>query len=150
MSEGRLPPIVGRWLRFSAVGIVGVSVQLTMLSLLAGRLEVHYLVATAVAVECAILHNFVWHERWTFRGRGLEPGEGRVARLLRFNAASGLLSIAGNVGFMSLYVGQLGFRYLLGNVMSIASCAVVNFIVNDRLVFLARGRAGPEAELCGR
>lgn len=56
MAE-RWRPVFFRWLKFSAVGWVGVSVQLTMLTLLAGRLELHYLVATAIAVQCAILNN---------------------------------------------------------------------------------------------
>jgi len=28
-----------------------------------GRIGVGYLAATAIAVECAVLHNFLWHER---------------------------------------------------------------------------------------
>ena len=37
-----------------------------VLWLLAGPLRVHYLVATAVAIEVSVLHNFVWHLRWTW------------------------------------------------------------------------------------
>ena len=126
-----------RWLKFSAVGWLGVTVQLTMLTLLTGSLDVHYLVGTALAVECAILHNFFWHERWTWRDRGLLGRPGRLSRLLRFNVASGSLSITGNVVFMSLFVGQLGLHYLVGNLLSIASCALLNFLISDRLVFFA-------------
>ena len=72
---------------------MGVGVQLTMLTLLAGKLELHYLVATAFAVESAIIHNFFWHERWTWRDRKLIGAAGRLERLLRFNFGSGLISI---------------------------------------------------------
>ena len=136
MAE-RWRPVFFRWLKFSAVGWVGVSVQLTMLTLLAGRLKVHYLVATAIAVQCAILNNFFWHERWTWGDRGLLGARGRWQRFLRFNASSGTLSILGNVVFMSIYVGQFGLHYLVGNIASIASCTILNFVISDRLVFLA-------------
>jgi dolichol-phosphate mannosyltransferase len=133
----RWRPLFFRWIKFSAVGWLGVSVQLTMLTLLAGRLEMHYLVATALAVQCAILNNFFWHERWTWGDRGLLGAPGRWQRFLRFNATSGTLSILGNVVFMSIYVGQLGLHYLVGNIASIASCTILNFVISDRLVFLA-------------
>ena len=133
----RWRPLFFRWIKFSTVGWLGVSVQLTMLTLLAGRLEMHYLVATALAVQCAILNNFFWHERWTWGDRGLLGAPGRWQRFLRFNATSGTLSILGNVVFMSIYVGQLGLHYLVGNIASIASCTILNFVISDRLVFLA-------------
>ena len=136
MAE-RWRPLFFRWLKFSAVGWLGVGVQLTTLALLAGRLEMHYLVATALAVQCAILNNFFWHERWTWGDRRLLGAPGRWQRFLRFNASSGALSILGNVVFMSIYVGQLGLHYLVGNIASIASCTILNFVISDRLVFLA-------------
>ena len=133
----RHKPLILRWLKFSTVGWMGVGVQLTMLTLLAGKLELHYLVATAFAVESAIIHNFFWHERWTWRDRKLIGAAGRLERLLRFNFGSGLISTTGNVAFMSIFVGQLGLHYLVGNLASVASCAILNFLVSDRLVFLA-------------
>ena len=143
----RWMPLFFRWLKFSAVGWVGVSVQLTMLTLLAGRFEMHYLVATALAVQCAILNNFFWHERWTWGDRGLLGAPGRWQRFVRFNASSGALSILGNVVFMSIYVGQFGLHYLVGNIASIASCTILNFVISDRLVFLAMpAGAAPSCE----
>jgi putative flippase GtrA len=103
----------------------------------------HYLVATALAVEMAIIHNFFWHERWTWGDRGLLGMPGRFRRLLRFNVTSGSVSILGNVVFMSVFVGQFGLHYLVGNLASIASCAILNFMISDRLVFLAFRESAP-------
>jgi hypothetical protein len=50
-----------RWLKFSFVGAIGIGVQLGALSLFI-RLHFPYLLATALAVACAVLHNFIWHE----------------------------------------------------------------------------------------
>ena len=130
-----------RWLVFNAVGTMGVAVQLAALVSLTELAGLNYLLATALAVESAILHNFVWHERWTWRDRGPGAG-GRWARLARFNLLTGAVSIGANVVFTGLYASVLGVHYALANLLAIASCSLLNFLANDRLVF----RAAPGAE----
>jgi len=130
---------LGRWLKFNAVGFLGIAVQLGVLTLLKSGLGLNYLLATALAVEAAVLHNFLWHERFTWSDR---PTKDRLYRLLKFNLTTGLFSIAGNVAFTKLLVSA-GIAYLPANAMSIALCSVINFGLNDRLVFV-RGRVGVE------
>ena len=120
-----------RFLKFSGVGIIGFALQLGLLALVL-RLGVQYLVATALAVELTVLHNFIWHERWTWRDRGV-GGSGR--RLWRFHAANGLVSLAGNLIFMRLLVGVLGMPAVPANLISVLACALVNFTASDRFVF---------------
>ena len=50
-----------RWIRFNVVGVMGALVQAGVLHLLTERADLDYLTATGLAVEAAILHNFVWH-----------------------------------------------------------------------------------------
>jgi putative flippase GtrA len=144
LTEGGIHAFLLRWLKFSAVGWMGVGVQLGTLALLTNVSLLHYLLATAMAVEVAILHNYLWHERWTWRDRGLTSSSARLARLFRFNSTTGLLSILGNVVFMRFFVGELGLPYLTGNLLSIASCAVANFLISDRFVFLSKVNAVSE------
>jgi hypothetical protein len=59
-----------RWLKFNTVGGMGILIQLRVLAFLTEALRVPYLVATAVAMETAILHNFIWHERFTWAESG--------------------------------------------------------------------------------
>ena len=67
-----------RWCKFSLVGAIGIVVQLGALALLTAA-GMHYLVATALAVETAVLHNFAWHQNFTWSDR-----EGAIlARLAR-------------------------------------------------------------------
>jgi len=121
-----------RWLKFNLVGAIGIGVQLAALwALTAAGMD--YLFATALAVEAAVLHNFIWHERFTWADRD-ERG-GTLARLLRFNLTAGTVSIAGNLLFMSLLVGKAHFRSMIANLISIAACSIVNFLVSDRWVF---------------
>ena len=129
-----------RFLRFNGVGVVGFAVQLGALAVLL-RLGVHYLAATALAVELAVLHNFAWHERWTWRDRaeagGPSPslGTDRMRRLWRFHASNGLISLVGNLVLMRLLVGLLGLPPAPANLLSVLLCALVNFTASDRFVF---------------
>ena len=123
-----------RAVKFYAVGALGIAVQLIALYFYKPVLDPHYLWATALAVETAILHNFVWHELWTWSDRPSSGGE-RLMRLWRFHISNGLLSLAGNVLLMRLLVGTLGMHYLLANAISIASLAVANFLLSELYVF---------------
>lgn len=124
-----------RWLKFNAVGALGFVVQLAALGMLVGGLRCNYLVATALAVEVAVLHNFVWHERYTWRDRTRRAAGGTLVRLLRFNLTTGALSIGGNLLLMRLLVGRLHVNYLLANVIAIAACSLANFAASHWFVF---------------
>lgn len=123
------------WLKFNAVGAMGIVVQLTALVIFDSGLKLNYLVATALAVETAVLHNFIWHERWTWVDRTRLNRSGVFWRLLRFNGTTGAISILGNLLFMRVFVGWAHLPYLIGNMLSIASCSLLNFIVSDQFVF---------------
>ena len=123
-----------RWLTFYWVGGLGIVVQLAALAALTAA-GLHYLAATALAVEAAILHNFFWHERWTWSDRSGRDPSRRWRRLLRFQIANGALSLAGNLVLMQLLAGAAKMNYTLANILSVALCSVLNFLASDRLVF---------------
>jgi putative flippase GtrA len=64
-----------RWWRFNFVGGIGIVVQFGALFFLKSVLHLHYLAATALAVEIAVLHNFLWHERFTWADRFTRPAQ---------------------------------------------------------------------------
>jgi len=127
-------PGLAAWLKFNAVGIVGVGVQLAALGVFRSGLKWTIPVSTVAAVECAVLHNFVWHERWTWAHRGLEMA-GIPGRLLRFNVSNGLISIVGNLALMELLAVRLHLNYMISNLVAIGACSLINFFVSDKLVF---------------
>jgi putative flippase GtrA len=123
-----------RWLKFNLVGALGIAVQLTVLLGLSNGFHLSYLLATALAVEAAVVHNFLWHERYTWADR-LQPSWRRsLPRFLRFNLSTGAVSIAGNLVLMKLLVSH-GVNYLVANGVAILVCSLVNFLVSDRVVF---------------
>jgi putative flippase GtrA len=133
-GQGQTSKII-RWFNFNAVGAIGIFVQLGVLSILTSGMHVNYLAATALSVELAVLHNFFWHERFTWRDRTRSNGREILTRLLKFNLTTGVFSIAGNLALMRLFVGALGLNYLTANLLTIATCSVVNFMVSDQIVF---------------
>jgi putative flippase GtrA len=124
--------LIARWLRFNAVGIAGAVLQLCVLALLKSGLGLGALPATALAVETAVLHNFIWHERWTWRTHGT-PGV--WSRLLKFHMANGFLSITSNLIWMHLLVQVWGLPYLIANAVAIAATSLLNFALGERVVF---------------
>jgi putative flippase GtrA len=122
-----------RWLVFNGVGIIGFAVQIGLLAALL-HLQLHYLAATALAVEVTILHNFAWHERWTWKDRPTGAA-GRWGRLWRFHALNGAVSLAGNLILMRALVGGLGMAPVPANLAAVLACALLNYAASDRLVF---------------
>jgi putative flippase GtrA len=108
-----------------------------VLWLLRGKLQLDYLIATALAVEAAIIHNFVWHDSFTWADRSSHGS--RIIRFSKFNAATGLFSIAGNLLLMKTLVEAAHLQYLAANLIAIGSCSILNFIASDRFVFYLRG-----------
>jgi len=121
-----------RWLRFNLVGLIGMAVQLTALSLFNRALHGHYLWATALALELTLLHNFAWHERITWRDRTTAR---RWQRLLRFHVSNGLISLGGNLLLTRVLVQEAHLPLLWTNSIAIAACSVANFLVSHHWAF---------------
>ena len=124
-----------RWLKFNAVGGIGIGVQLAALAVLRSWLKMNYLLATALAVEIAVMHNFLWHERFTWADRPSAHRMQSLYRFAKFNATNGAVSILGNLVLMRLLVGKLKFNYILSNCVAIGACSLLNFMLGDRVVF---------------
>ncbi len=141
----KFPSMLRRWLVFNSVGAMGILVQMGALAALISVFGFHYLIATIVAVETAVLHNFVWHENWTWADRRMNAKNCVLSRLLYFHLANGAISLAGNIFLMQLFVDELSLHYMLAGGLSIAICSVLNFAAGDRIVFRCGGmRTSPE------
>jgi putative flippase GtrA len=121
-----------RWIKFNTVGIGGAAVQLCVLWMLQRYTSISSVFAIIVAVEIAILHNFVWHEIWTWRG---QPAADRGRRLARFHLANGVMSIVSNVVLTYFYKEIAGLPLLVANLAAILTAALLNFWVAQAWVF---------------
>ena len=78
------------------------------------------------------MHNFAWHEAWTWRDLDVA---GRWRRLLRFNLANGFVSIASNVLFTMFLMQWIGLPLLLANTAAVIVTALLNFALAESWVF---------------
>lgn len=117
--------------RFAVVGAAGFVLQLVVLWALTSLAEWPWLPATAVAVELAVVHNFVWHEHWTWRDRG----EASWTRFVRFNVATGLTSVVGNIVLMAILAGMMRIPVVVANTIAVGVLSAANFLASDRWVF---------------
>ena len=130
-----------RWIKFNAVGGIGIVVQLAALAVFRSWLKLDYLLATGLAVEIAVIHNFLWHERFTWADRPAARPFQSLVRLVKFNAGNGAVSLVGNLGLMRVLVGEVKFNYVASNLVAIVLCSLVNFLLSDRFVFDAEANS---------
>lgn len=119
--------------RFAVVGGLGAVVNTAALYVLHlwGRLPL--VTATALAVELAVVHNYLLNNRWTFAARA--PS---VRQFLKFNA-----SVLGGLGINVFVVWALvrgGMYFLLANAIGIGAAFAVNFASSAGWVWGRRSR----------
>ncbi|MGM3305235.1 glycosyltransferase [Anabaena sp. WFMT] len=143
VSTGRIGKIrrkvnfpLGRFLRFGAVGLSGVFVDMVMLYLLSDptTLALPLTRSKIIAGEIAIFNNFLWNDAWTFADvsmlqKGWKP---RLKRFLKFN----VICLAGLV--LNVMVLNIVFNFLIpnryiANLIAIAVATIWNFWVNLKL-----------------
>ncbi|MBF2098754.1 MAG: GtrA family protein [Gloeomargaritaceae cyanobacterium C42_A2020_066] len=122
---------LGRFLRFALVGAGGTLVDMGLLYLLHDPAGPGWPLALSktIAAEVAILHNFLWHDHWTFRDRR-PAGRAWWRRLLSFN----LVCLGGVLLSILLLEGLVrlgGWPYLRANLATVVLVCVWNFGVNN-------------------
>jgi putative flippase GtrA len=131
--------------KFQVVGLLGLGVQLAALWLFKGRLHLQTAVATALAVELAILHNFAWHERWTWKSdTGKRSAREVWKMLMKFHMGAGGVSLVTSTVLTPLLSDGLKIHYLAANIIAVGAAAVVNFLINHHWVFAAPTENGSD------
>lgn len=126
-----------RFLRYNLVGVLGLGVKFSLLASLVELAGMGHLAATAIAVEAAVLHNFTWHLRFTWRDRSVGLSSRAVlARLLRFHLANGAVGMTTNLVLMRLLVDGLGLHYLPANLLATSTAGLFNFLLAGSCVFV--------------
>lgn len=128
-----------RWVKFNVVGAMGMAVQLGALAAIDRLWAGHYLVATAVAVELTLVHNFAWHLNYTWRDR--RDRAALAGQLARFHLSNGLVSIVGNLALMPILVRGARIPVVISNAIAILCCSLVNFCLGHNWAFAATTEA---------
>jgi dolichol-phosphate mannosyltransferase len=117
---------VPRVLKFAIVGASGVVVNVGMLWLLHGVLDVRIELAALLAIELSILSNFLINDAWTFRDE-----RNRTFWMRAFGAHTGSgLAVGINYALLIVLNKQLDVYYLAAALVSIAAGAGINYSVS--------------------
>jgi len=110
------------FVRFNAVGLAGAGVQLAAMTMLVHVLKLDYRLATSAALGVTLLHNFLWHLRWTWRDRELS-GHAALRGFVMFVWGNGMVSIVGASLLMPLLVDRAGLSPVIATVICICACS---------------------------
>jgi putative flippase GtrA len=105
--------------KYAVVGGSGAILNTAVLYVLYRWLHMPLVAASAVAVELAVVNNYLLNDRWTFAARS--PS---LRRFAKFNASS-LGGLAVNVAFVS-FLTHVGLHFLLANLAGIAAGLALN------------------------
>jgi dolichol-phosphate mannosyltransferase len=127
---------VNRFIRFAAVGFSGVIVDMGLLFLLSDPTMLGWGLTRSklIAAEMAILNNFTWNDRWTFRDLSAQQHgvRQRLRRLGKFQLIC-LAGVAINTILLNLQFNLLGMNRYLANAVAIAAVTGWNFWLNLKI-----------------
>jgi dolichol-phosphate mannosyltransferase len=126
---------MGRMSRFAAVGALGTVVNLSVMALFVhGGWQIDYVLASVVAAELSILHNFLMQERFVFRDLRSGTWLSRAAQFFGFNNLEALV----RVPILVVLVEVLGLGAVLGQGLLLAVAFLGRFLFTSRVVYRPR------------
>ena len=131
-----------RFLKFGLVGLSGVLVNEGLLWLLTENFGLYYLLSAAIAVETAIITNFILNDIWTFRDRRTPGNKSLLGRGLKFNLVS-LGGLGINIAILWTFTEVVGISYLIANLIGIAGATLWNFTINTLWTWRAKPYSEP-------
>ncbi|MDD1693140.1 MAG: GtrA family protein, partial [Methanoregula sp.] len=108
--------------------------NLVLLFLLVEYASINKDLASPVAIELAILNNFIWNDLWTFRTGENRKYSSRWHRLAAFNIVSAGGAVI-NYGIFLLLTAWFGVYYITAQFIGILLGFVWNFMVNRRVTW---------------
>ena len=124
-------------LKFAVVGVSGAGVNTFFLWCFTEVVRIHYMISSPMAVELAVISNFLFNNFWTFRGAD-SPASFRT-RMLRFHITSAGGFVI-NYTFLVGLTELAGLHYLVSNMIGILAAFLWNYVVNVKWTWGQRGQ----------
>ena len=116
------------FMKYSLVGVSGVFVNLGLYLFLTRYYEISEVVAPLIAIESALISNFILNNFWTF-GKRITQSRIRV-KFIKFHLVSGLSALINYSVFLILFL-VFGLFDILANLIGIGLAAIVNYLINS-------------------
>jgi dolichol-phosphate mannosyltransferase len=126
-----------RMFKFGVVGVSGVGVNSFFLWFFTDVAGIHYMGSSPMAVELAVLSNFLLNNYWTFRDS--DNRSPILVKMLKFHVtAAGGFAI--NFVFLVGLTELAGMYYLLSNLVGILAGFLWNYAVNVKWTWSSRAQ----------
>jgi putative flippase GtrA len=112
----------------------GYALQIGAIALLTRSFDCHSIVATAIGLELAALHNFFGHSRWTWSRHPPVTLRDWAIRYGRYQLAK-TASLVVNLAITALIASLVPIPIEIANTLAVVMCALPNYLVAERLVF---------------
>jgi len=123
-----------RLIKFSIVGAIGAGINTGFLWLFTDVAGLFYLYSSVIAIEIAIILQFLMNDRWTFKEQRTTHAEQFMKRILKSNLwRSGGLAV--NIGVLYFLTEYVGVYYLLSNIAGIFCAFLLNYLFESRLTW---------------
>ena len=116
------------FMKYSLVGVSGVFVNLGLYLFLTRYYEISEVVAPLIAIESALISNFILNNFWTF-GKRITQSRIRV-KFVKFHLVSGFSALINYSAFLTLFL-VFGLYDILANLIGIGFAAIVNYLINS-------------------
>ncbi len=136
-----------RFVKFGLVGGSGVIVNEGLLYACTALAGMDYRMASPIAIECAIVNNFLWNYLWTWGDRKTGSRRSMAYTLFKFNVSSIVTALIVNYGLLVLLTEVVHVNYHIPNVpnyyvsnlIAIGFGTVINFIFGHFWSFAQTG-----------
>ena len=125
---------VRRFVKFGLVGTWGFVVNMFFLWFLTEKVGVYYLFSSIVAIEIALINNYVLNDLWTWYDRGKEGKKEYFKRMLQYHITASAAMLT-NISILWILTEVFHVYYLASNVFGILCGMLLNFFINDRWTF---------------
>lgn len=114
---------------------MGTLVNLGVLWLTHGILNIPLIIAGIIAIEIAIIHNFTWYYFFTWKTRVRHSVKNYFHLLARYNLVTALIDFVVNLGTLWLLTRFLGVHYLIADIFGLLLGPLFKLFANEFWVF---------------
>jgi dolichol-phosphate mannosyltransferase len=127
--------LVRRLVKFGIVGVCGIFVNQGLLFFFTEFLHLDYRISSIIAIECAIISNFIFNSRWTWKDRHVDTRIEYLKQFGKYNLSSGVTAFMLNWVVLVVLTEVVRIPYLVSNLAGIATASLANFTISHVWTF---------------
>lgn len=133
--KSSLTAYLHRGYKFMLIAWLGAVVNTACLYFFKGVLGIRIIPASILAIEIAILHNFIWYRYWAWRDRREENYQPFWPQFLKYNLATGSVDFLVAVPTLWALSTFLKIHYLAANLLAMILPPIIKFYLNEKHIF---------------